>query len=168
MWLGVKLFWSHTLQTLVMTVGLVAALSCAVLLLPSHVSFADAVSLARAAGKLNAVTTKFDWDDRYNLWSGLFGGMFLALVYFGTDKSQVQRYLTGRSIAASRQGLLFNAVAKIPMQAFILFIGAMVFVFYIYQKPPILFEQNDLKRLEKPALYEAYQGIAQRYEGAFE
>src|SRR3954465_151997 len=79
MWLGVKLFWSHTLQTLVMTVGLAAALSCAVLLLPSYVSFADAVSLAGAAGKLNVVTTKFDWNDRYNLWSGLFGGMLLAL-----------------------------------------------------------------------------------------
>src|SRR4051794_4890910 len=149
--------WSHMLQMLVMTVGLVAALSCAVLLLPSYVSFADAVSLAGAAGKLNVVTTNFDWNDRYNLWSGLFGGMFLALAYFGTDQSQVQRYLTGRSIAASRQGLLFNAVAKIPMQAFILFIGAMVFVFYIYQKPPILFEQNELKRLETPALYEAAQ-----------
>src|SRR3954451_4511363 len=160
--------WSHTLQMLVMMVGLVAALSCAVLLLPSYVSFADAVSLAGAAGKLNVVTTNFDWNDRYNLWSGLFGGMFLALAYFGTDQSQVQRYLTGRSIAASRQGLLFNAVAKIPMQAFILFIGAMVFVFYIYQKPPILFEQNELKRLEKPALYEAYQGIAHQYERAFE
>jgi Na+/proline symporter len=86
----------------------------------------------------------------YNLWSGLLGGMFLALAYFGTDQSQVQRYLMGRSVAASRQGLMFNAVAKIPMQAFILFIGAMVFVFYIYQKPPILFEQNEMKRLESP------------------
>ena len=110
----------------------------------------------------------FDWNDRYNLWSGLFGGMFLALAYFGTDQSQVQRYLMGRSVAASRQGLMFNAVAKIPMQAFILFIGAMVFVFYIYQKPPILFEQNEMKRLESPVFREEYQGIAQRYEAAFE
>ena len=159
---------SHALQMAVMTVGLVAALVCAVLLLPSHISFGDAVSLARAAGKLNVITTRFDWNDRYNLWSGLFGGMFLALAYFGTDQSQVQRYLLGRSVAASRQGLIFNAVAKIPMQAFILFIGAMVFVFYIYQKPPILFEQNEMKRLESPAFREEYQGIAQRYEAAFE
>jgi hypothetical protein len=71
----------------------------------------------------------FDWNDRYNLWSGLIGGMFLALSYFGCDQSQVQRYLTGKSIAQSRLSLLFNAMAKIPMQFFILFIGAMVFVF---------------------------------------
>src|SRR5882762_5352960 len=107
---------SHALQMAVMTVGLVAALVCAVLLLPSHISFGDAVSLARAAGKLNVITTRFDWNDRYNPWSGLSGGMFLALAYFGTDQSQVQRYLRGRSVAASRQGLIFNAVAKIPMQ----------------------------------------------------
>jgi Na+/proline symporter len=159
---------SHALQMAVMTVGLVAALVCAVLLLPSHISFGDAVGLARAAGKLNVITTRFDWNDRYNLWSGLFGGMFLALAYFGTDQSQVQRYLMGRSVAASRQGLMFNAVAKIPMQAFILFIGAMVFVFYIYQKPPILFEQNEMKRLESPVFRKEYQGIAQRYEAVFE
>src|SRR5580692_9579685 len=160
--------WSHTLQMGVMTIALVAALICAVTLLPSHVSFSDAISLARAAGKLNVVTTKFDWNDRYNLWSGLFGGMFLALAYFGTDQSQVQRYLTGRSIAASRQGLFFNAAAKIPMQAFILFIGAMVFVFYNYQKPPILFEGSELKHLESPALRGEYQGVAGRYDAAFE
>ncbi len=160
--------WTHTLQMCVMTVGLVVALICAVSFLPAHVSFGDAMTLARAAGKLNMVTTKFDWNDRYNLWSGLFGGMFLALAYFGTDQSQVQRYLTGKSIAASRHGLWFNAAAKIPMQAFILFIGAMVFVFYVYQKPPILFEQNEVKRLEKPALSEAYQAVDKKYEAAFE
>lgn len=160
--------WSHMLQMIVMTVGLVAALICAVLLLPSHVSFGDAVSLAGAAGRLNAITTKFDWNDRYNLWSGLFGGMFLALAYFGTDQSQVQRYLTGKSVTESRLGLLFNAVAKIPMQFFILFIGAMVFVFYIYQKPPILFEQTEMRRLQLPSVREAYRGVAQRYEAAFE
>jgi Na+/proline symporter len=159
---------SHALQMAVMTVGLVAALVCAVLLLPSHISFGDAVGLARAAGKLNVITTRFEWNDRYNLWSGLLGGMFLGLAYFGTDQSQVQRYLMGRSVAASRQGLMFNAVVKIPMQAFILFIGAIVFVFYIYQKPPILFEPNEMKRLESPAFREEYQGIAQRYAAAFE
>jgi Na+/proline symporter len=160
--------WSHTLQMIVMTVGLVAALICAVWLLPPHVSFGDAVTLAGAAGRLNVITTKFDWNDRYNLWSGLFGGMFLALAYFGTDQSQVQRYLTGKSIAQSRLGLMFNAAAKIPMQFFILFIGAMVFVFYVYQKPPILFEKTDVQRLEAPALRGAYRAVAERYETAFE
>jgi len=89
----------------------------------------------------------FDWNDRYNLWSGLIGGTFLFLSYFGCDQSQVQRYLTGRSIAQSRLSLLFNAVAKIPMQFFILFIGAMVFVFYLFVQPPVLFQQIQLKRI---------------------
>jgi SSS family solute:Na+ symporter len=158
--------WSHTLQMMVMTVGLVAALICAVLLLPSHVSFGDAVSLAGASGKLNAITTTFDWNDRYNLWSGLFGGMFLALAYFGTDQSQVQRYLTGRSIAQSRLGLMFNAAAKIPMQGLILFIGAMVYVFYIFQAPPILFEQTELRRLQASAVGESYEHVTRQYDAA--
>ncbi len=160
--------WSHMLQMLVMTAGLIAALICAVWLLPSHVGFGDAISLAGAAGRLNAVTTKFDWNDRYNLWSGLFGGMFLALAYFGTDQSQVQRYLTGRSIAQSRLGLLFNAAAKIPMQAFILFIGAMVFVFYHYQQPPMLFDPAEMRRLNRPEMREAYERAARSYESSFE
>jgi SSS family solute:Na+ symporter len=160
--------WSHLQQMIVMTVGLMAALASAVILLPSHVSFGDAVTLAGAAGRLNAVTLNFDWNDRYNLWSGLFGGMFLALAYFGTDQSQVQRYLTGSSIAQSRLSLLFNAVAKVPMQFFILFIGAMVFVFYIYQRPPILFQPTELRRLETPALAPAYGRIAADYDAAFE
>jgi Na+/proline symporter len=153
--------WSHFQQMVVMTLGLIAALGSAVLLLPSHVSFGDAVSLAGAAGRLNAVTVGFDWNDRYNLWSGLLGGMFLALAYFGTDQSQVQRYLTGKSIAQSRLSLMFNAIAKIPMQFFILFIGAMVFVFYIYEKPPILFERTELRRLQSP-------DVTRKYDAAFE
>ncbi len=160
--------WSHIQQMIVMMLGLAAALACAVLLLPAHVSFADAVSLAGAAGRLNAVTTKFDWNDRYNLWSGLFGGMFLALAYFGTDQSQAQRYLSGSSIGQSRLSLLFNAVAKVPMQFFILFIGSMVFVFYIYQKPPLLFVQTELHRLSASAPQSEYRAVTQRYDGAFE
>ncbi|MGD0496915.1 MAG: sodium:solute symporter [Bryobacteraceae bacterium] len=165
---GVKaIAWSHLQQMIVMTVGLVAALACAVLLLPPHVSFRDAFTLAGAAGRLNAVTLHFDWNDRYNLWSGLIGGMFLALAYFGTDQSQVQRYLTGKSIAQSRLSLLFNAVAKIPMQFFILFIGAMVFVFYIYQKPPILFERTEMQRLQAPSMRAGYDAVSRNYDAAF-
>ena len=158
--------WSHTLQMMVMTAALVVALTCAVQLLPSHVSFGDAVNLAGASGKLNAITTGFDWNDRYNLWSGLFGGMFLALAYFGTDQSQVQRYLTGRSITQSRLGLMFNAAAKIPMQAFILFLGAMVYVFYIFQPPPMLFEQTELRRLQSSADSGSYERVIRQYEAA--
>ncbi len=160
--------WSHMLQMAVMTAALAAALVCAVVLLPSHVSFRDAVTLAGASGKLNVITTTFDWNDRYNLWSGLFGGMFLALAYFGTDQSQVQRYLTGKSIAESRRGLMFNAAAKIPMQLLILFIGAMVYVFYIYQAPPILFQRNDLARVRAPVIRQAYNVVDRQYLAAHE
>jgi SSS family solute:Na+ symporter len=166
---GVKaIAWTDFQQMLVMTAGLIAALACAVLLLPSHVSFPDAVALAGAAGRLNAVTLKMDWNDRYNLWSGLIGGMFLALAYFGTDQSQVQRYLTGKSIAQSRLSLLANAVAKVPMQFFVLFIGAMVFVFYIYEKPPILFERIALNQLQSSPLRSGYSPVERRYDAAFE
>ncbi len=160
--------WSHLQQMMVMTAGLCAALACAVLLLPPHVSFSDAVRLAGAAGRLNVLTWNFDWNDRYNIWSGLLGGSFLALAYFGTDQSQVQRYLTGRSIAQSRLSLLFNAIAKVPMQFFILFIGAMVFVFYIYQKPPIFFERTEVHRLESSSLATASRTVQQKYDLAFE
>ncbi|MCC7008837.1 MAG: sodium:solute symporter [Acidobacteria bacterium] len=159
--------WTDFQQMLVMVAGLVAAFMTAVWLLPPHVSFANAVGLAEVAGRLNVITTTVDWNDRYNLWSGLIGGAFLAMAYFGTDQSQVQRYLTGRSIAESRRGLFFNAAAKIPMQLFILFIGAMVFVFYVYEKPPVLFQPTELARVEQPALRDAYTPIAERYDTAF-
>ena len=160
--------WSDFQHMMVMPAGLVAALVAAVLLLPSGVSFPDAVTLAGAAGRLNAVTLNLDWNDRYNLWSGLIGGMFLALAYFGCDQSQVQRYLTGKSVAQSRLSLLFNGMAKVPMQFFILFIGAMVFVFYIYEKPPLLFVGTELARIQQPALQAEYKPLEQRYDAAFE
>jgi Na+/proline symporter len=158
--------WSDLQQMLVMTCGLAAALVCAVWLLPAHVTFRGALDLAKVAGRLNVITTNFDWDDRYNLWSGLIGGAFLALAYFGTDQSQVQRYLSGQSVRDSRRGLMLNAAAKIPMQLCILFIGALVFVFYIYQRPPILFQQLDRARLESPALSARFAPIQGRYDDA--
>src|SRR5258708_14269403 len=115
--------------------------------MPRVGGFGDARTRGGAMGKRKGVDTKFDWNSRYNLWSGLIGGMFLALAYFGCDQSQVQRYLTGKSIAQSRLSLIFNAMAKIPMQFFILFIGAMVFVFFIFEKPPQLFNPAYLKHL---------------------
>ncbi len=158
--------WSDLQQMAVMTCGLAAALICAVWLLPPHVSFDGALNLAAAAGRLNVITTTFDWNDRYNLWSGLIGGAFLALAYFGTDQSQVQRYLSGQSVRDSRRGLMLNAVAKIPMQLCILFIGAVVFVFYIYERPPVLFQQLDRARIEAPDLAARYAPIKQRYDTA--
>ncbi len=146
--------------------GLVVALVMIIVLLPPQVSFLDAVYLAGAAGKLNAVNFHFDWNDRYNLWSGLIGGMFLALSYFGCDQSQVQRYLTGKSIAQSKLSLLFTAVAKIPMQFFILFIGAMVFVFYIFEPAPLVFQRAEYQRIQQPELRGRYEPIAARYQDA--
>jgi Na+/proline symporter len=162
---GIKaVTWADVQQMSLIFCGLVIALFMAIHLLPSNVSFADAVSLAGASGKLNAVTFHFDWDDRYNVWSGVVGGMFLALAYFGCDQSQVQRYLTGKSIAQSRLSLIFNAMAKIPMQFFILFIGAMVFVFFVFDRPPVLFQPVELKNVRNDPRFGV---VEQRYEQAF-
>jgi SSS family transporter len=156
--------WTDFQQMLIMMAGLAAALLMAIWLLPNDIGLSGALAVAGAAGKLNAVTTNFSWDDRYNLWSGLFGGMFLALAYFGCDQSQVQRYLTGRSIAQSRLSLLFNAVAKIPMQFLILFTGAVVFAFFTFVQPPLLFQPADMARLQASPEYPAIQ---QRFDAAF-
>jgi Na+/proline symporter len=158
--------WSDLQQMIVMTLGLAAAFIAAVSLLPSDVSFRGALDLAAAAGRLNVITTTLDWNDRYNLWSGLIGGAFLALAYFGTDQTQVQRYLSGESLEASRRGLMLNAAAKIPMQLCILFIGVMVYVFYIFQPPPVLFQRLEQARLESPALKTSYAPVADRYQKA--
>jgi Na+/proline symporter len=163
---GVKaVTWSDVQQMCIIFLGLVASLVTIFVLLPHSLSFPDALFLAGAAGRLNAVTTNFDWNDRFTLWSGLIGGTFLFLSYFGCDQSQVQRYLTGSSIAQSRLSLLFNAVAKIPMQFFILFIGAMVFVFYLFVQPPVLFEQTQLQRIQATR---AFGPLNDSYARAFE
>src|SRR5579863_8005325 len=163
---GIKaVTWADVQQMSLILCGLVLALVLAIHLLPHNVSFMDAVSLAGAAGRLNAVTWSFDWNDRYNVWSGLIGGMFLALAYFGTDQSQVQRYLTGKSIAQSRLSLLFNAVAKIPVQFFILFLGAMVFVFFVFVRPPLLFHPVEMEALKaRPE----YAEVKERFDRAFD
>jgi Na+/proline symporter len=162
---GIKaITWADVPQMIVILASLILALSIAIHLLPPEVSFLRAARLAGAAGKLNAVVTHFDWKDRYNLWSGLIGGAFLALAYFGTDQSQVQRYLTGKSIGQSRLSLLFNAMAKVPMQFLILFIGAMVFVFFLFDKPPLIFSPTEAKRA---ALNDQYPALESRYDAAF-
>jgi len=131
--------WADFIQMFIMTLGLISALLTAIWLLPDNIGLAGALKIAGAAGRLNPVTFTFDWNDRYNLWSGLIGGTFLAMAYFGCDQSQVQRYLQGKDITQARLSLLFNAIAKIPMQFFILFTGAMVFAFFSFVKPPVLF-----------------------------
>jgi len=156
--------WTDVLQMSVILSGLLVALVTVVSLMPHNVSFTDAVYLAGAVGKLNVVDLKLDWNNRYNLWSGLFGGTFLFLGYFGCDQSQVQRFLTGKSVAQSRLSLLFNAMAKVPMQFFILFVGAMVFVFYLFNQPPLLFQKNAMKELAKQP---GYTQIQERFDSAF-
>lgn len=123
----------------VIFVGMIAAFAVLVMRLPTWLSFGDALTVAGGMHKLEAVDFSLDPHRRYTLWSGIFGGMFLALAYFGTDQSQVQRYLSGASVRESRLGLMFNAVFKIPMQFFILLLGVLVFVFYQFERPPVFF-----------------------------
>ena len=149
--------WTDVVQMIVIFAGLIMGLFTVISLLPEDLGFGGAVYLAGAVGKLNAVDLKLDWNNRYNLWSGLLGGTFLALGYFGCDQSQVQRYLTGKSVAQSRLGLIFNAMAKVPMQFFILFVGAMVFVFYLFTPPPMLFQRDAMNTISKRPEYSQTQ-----------
>lgn len=139
---------SHTqlLQMLVIFGGLFMAVWMIFRLLPEDVSVIDAVRIADVMGKMNTIDTTFDLKEKYNIWSGIIGGFFLQLSYFGTDQSQVGRYLTGSSIRESRMGLVFNGIIKIPMQFVILMIGVFVFVFYQYYNPPIFFNEVALEQ----------------------
>ncbi len=143
-------------QMLVILAGMGLALVAILRLLPAGVSFSEAVAVAGVSGKLNAVDFSFDLSNRYNFWSGLIGGFFLALSYFGTDQSQVGRYLSGRSITESRLGLLFNGLAKVPMQFLILFVGAMVFVVFLFVPPPVNFNPVETRRLASGPLSAEY------------
>ncbi len=163
---GVKaVMWTDAQQMMVMFLGIFAAFFAAIAGLPSDVSFGDALHLSGVAGKLRAVDLSFDWENRYNIWSGLIGGTFLALSYFGCDQSQVQRYLTGRSMSHMRFSLLFNAVVKVPLQFIILLTGAMVFVFFLFQESPLLFNRVQLERMQQPG-HSEYQAVEQRYRDA--
>lgn len=162
---GIKaVTWADVQQMMMIFSALILSLVIAFYLMPANVSVLDAIHLAGAVGRLNAVDLHFDLNNRYNLWSGLLGGSFLALAYFGCDQSQVQRYLTGRSIAQSRLSLLFNAMAKVPMQTFILFIGAMVFVLFLFVKPPAIFHPVEAQRVEQSP---RWGGIQREYDAAF-
>ena len=133
-------------QMVVIMAGMVVAFVVLIQLLPSGVGFSEAVLVADKMGKMDAIDLKFDPSSRYNVWSGLTAAVFLFLAYFGTDQSQVQRYLSGKSVREIRLGLLFNGVFKIPMQYSILLTGIMVFVFYQFTAPPIFFNQAGLNQ----------------------
>ena len=155
---------THLMQMLIITVGMITAFILIIYSLPADISFLDATKIAGKMGKLNVITFEFDWRDRYNFWTGLIGGTFLALSYFGTDQSQVQRYLGGKSIAQSRIGLLANGVVKIPMQFGILFLGAMVFVFYQFATPPLFFNSVETNNVIKSVYASEYELLEKKFD----
>ncbi|MFN0008914.1 MAG: sodium:solute symporter [Planctomycetota bacterium] len=136
---------THKQQMAVMFLGLFTAFGLTVHLLGDSVSFGESLRVAGALGKLDAIDLSWDPDDRYTLWSGLIGGFFLQLSYFGTDQSQVQRYLGGETVQQARRGLWMNAVLKIPMQLFILLTGVLVFVFYLFHAAPLHWNEANLE-----------------------
>lgn len=162
--------YTQQLQLIIIFTGMFLAAYMVVNMLPKDVSFTDALEVSGKLGKLNVITTgfengRFNWSDQYNLWSGLIGGFFLALSYFGTDQSQVGRYLTAKSLKESRMGLLMNGLVKVPMQFAILLIGALVFTFYQFNKAPVFFNDVQVKKLEQSAVYkDSFVLIQQQYD----
>lgn len=161
--------YTQQLQLIIIFIGMFLAAYMVVNMLPENVSFTDALEVSGKMGKLNVITTGFEnghfnWSDQYNLFSGLIGGFFLALSYFGTDQSQVGRYLTAKSLKQSRIGLLMNGLVKVPMQFLILLIGALVFTFYQFNKAPIFFNEVQVKKLEQSAVYkDSFRLVQQEY-----
>lgn len=148
--------WTHTYQMAIIFVGMGAASVALVLSLPEGIGLVDALHVAGKLGRLEAVDFSFDLSSRYTVWSGLIGGGFLALSYFGTDQSQVQRYLTGQSVAQARMGLLVNGLVKVPMQFAILLLGALVFAFYQFVQPPVFFNPVAVAKVRDSAHAEAW------------
>lgn len=155
---------THLLQMIIIIIGMFTAMFMIFRLLPGDISILDATQIAGKMGKLNAITFSFNWKDRYNFWSGIIGGTFLALSYFGTDQSQVQRYLSGSSIAQSRMGLLANGIVKIPMQFIILFIGAMLFVFFQFVTPPLFFNSTETENIKNSFYAAEYRELETEYD----
>ena len=155
---------THTQQMIIITLGMFAAFIMIFFLLPKDVSFLDAAYVAGKLGKLNAIDFTFDLSDRYTFWSGIIGGTFLMLSYFGTDQSQVQRYLSGSTVSQSRLGLLTNGIVKVPMQFFILFVGAMVFVFFQFHKPPLFFNPVAVNNVKKSSYVNQYNELENRFD----
>jgi solute:Na+ symporter, SSS family len=150
--------YTQQLQFIIIFIGLFLAGYLVVNMMPESVGFVDALHVSGKLGKLNVITDgmkngSFDWSDKYNIWSGVIGGFFLALSYFGTDQSQVGRYLTAKTMKQSRIGLLMNGLVKIPMQFLILLIGALVFSFYQFYHAPVFFNQNEINKLHNSAIY---------------
>lgn len=147
---------AHTqkLQLLIVIIGMVIAGYLVVHLMPENIGFLDALHIGGKNGKMNIITSGetengFDWKDKYNIWSGIIGGFFLALSYFGTDQSQVGRYLTAKNNRQGKLGLLLNGIVKVPMQFLILLVGVLVFSFYQYHKAPVYFNETQVQRAKE-------------------
>lgn len=154
-------------QMIIALAGMAVAFFVILKLLPPDLSFLDAVRVAGKSGRMEAIDFSFDPSNRYTLWSGIIGGLFLSLSYFGTDQSQVGRYLSGRSVGESRIGLLFNGLIKIPMQYFILFVGVMVFVFYQFTPPPVFFNDAEVEKVLASDQAGAYRELERKQDGLF-
>lgn len=151
-------------QMTVILLGMGIAFGILLNRMPEEVSFLGALDLAGASGRMNVVDFSFDFSKRYTFWSGITGGLFLALSYFGTDQSQVQRYLSGKSIKESRLGLLFNALLKIPMQFMILLTGVLVFVFYQFEAHPVLFNKAAVQTAQESKYKAEFQDIENQHQ----
>ncbi|WP_301921815.1 sodium:solute symporter [Ferruginibacter sp.] len=160
--------YTQQLQLIIIIGGMFLAGYLVVRLMPANIGFTDALKLAGGQGKMNIITTgvtnnHFDWKDKYNIWSGVIGGFFLALSYFGTDQSQVGRYLTAKSDRESKVGLLMNGLVKVPMQFLILLVGVLVFSFYQYHKAPIYFDESKIVAAKKTPYKDALVELEQKY-----
>lgn len=155
-------------QMAVMMGGMIVAGALVISMLPKEIGVVDALHVAGKLGKLNLVNFDFDLNDRYNFWSGISASFFLFMSYFGTDQSQVQRYLSGKSITQSRLGLMMNGLLKIPMQFIILMIGVMVFVFYQFVQPPIFFNRVQLEQAKQSEFGEQITQLEDEYTSVFE
>jgi Na+/proline symporter len=154
-------------QLAVILIGMGAAFVIIAVAVSRQIPFGQALAVAGKMGKLQAISFSLDPKQRYTIWTGLFGGTFLALSYFGTDQSQVGRYLTGRSIGESRLGLMFNAVMKVPMQFFILLTGVMVFLFYQFVPPPLLFKEAALETVLRSPRAAEMRALEDRHAAVF-
>ncbi|MBZ5857027.1 sodium:solute symporter [Flavihumibacter profundi] len=161
--------YTQQLQLLIIFSGMFIAAYMMVHLLPDGVGFIDALKVSGKLGRLNVITTGvnkngFDWTDRYNIWSGIIGGFFLSLSYFGADQSQVGRYLTAKDISESRIGLLMNGLIKVPMQFAILLIGALVFAYYLFNPSPVFFNQAVTGKIKDPIASQRLLDIEKNYQ----
>lgn len=156
--------YTQLLQMGIIFGGLLAAGVMVIHLLPKEIGFSEALHIAGKSGKANAIDFTFDLSNQYTVWTGLIGGFFLQLSYFGTDQSQVGRYLTGSSIRDSRMGLLMNGLLKVPMQFCILLIGILVFVYYQYNNAPLFFNAVETQKLENSIYNSEYQELIKKQE----